>query len=834
VARTDYTGVPTVEAPIDQPNDQLRIDASPASFGAPIAQGAEALGQGAMDQAKFYSQVAADHATNNYLDARTRILHGDPSQPMLDAGGQPIVGPDGKPLPDTGYFGRQGADAMAARDDAQTALDEAAQEQMSSLQTPAAREAFENQSRRYRAADMADMGGYADKQQKVWATGTNTTAITKGLNGVGGVAADDAASDLEGQIVIDAARKNARLAGEDPDGAELKARQEIVQTRIRALSAPQAGVAGAQKAEDVFEKNSGLLASLSNYDQIGRQVKEGVVNTQVGPAIDTAVQDAVTQAQAAAASGTATGVTNSYVAAVSGRETGGAPDAATARNPRSTAAGLDQFTDGTWLNVMKDPQFAAQTAGKTPAEILALKSDPGLQQQATLVYAKQNAPILQAVGEPVNAATLGLAHGYGPEGAVSILKADPATPASSVLSPAAMTANPNLANQTTGQIVASFTKRFGAGQVDTDTGAISGGQYPTTADALNATITSRTQQFHDDMTKQFPLFPDVVDRATANFQTRLEQQVTQQDRQLKVDSHVVMAAVSSPNPPASEGEFLATATPEVAAAWQRMKLNDYYGTRSIEDNVFGANARGAAPVYGVAFKDSLDRVLAPTGDPTRVGNAGQLANFVGKGNDAPLTNTGAGALNQLLGIRSGATGEAFARQAKAFVDATHGNLTFSNKGTGVVDTKGEELFGKFMSVAIPVMVRAQQAGNLAAVLDPNSKDYLGNVAATFARSPAALLKDRADYDSDVSTKAQPYGIHHPLLTGPAFTVDTLRTQLGSLENDRQRTEALSDFARAKRLTPQVYRAYLASLQGPGLKPGEIPPAPTPIVNVGGQ
>ena len=76
-------------------------------------QGAEALGTGAIDASKFYGQVAADHATNNYLDARTKILYGDPSKPQLDANGQPVIGPDGKPLPDAGFFGRRGADARA-------------------------------------------------------------------------------------------------------------------------------------------------------------------------------------------------------------------------------------------------------------------------------------------------------------------------------------------------------------------------------------------------------------------------------------------------------------------------------------------------------------------------------------------------------------------------------------------------------------------------------------------------------------------------------------------------------------------------------------------------
>ena len=60
MAREDYTGVPTAEPSLEAPQDFQHVEASPASFGAQVAEGAEQLGQGVIQAGKFYGQVAAD------------------------------------------------------------------------------------------------------------------------------------------------------------------------------------------------------------------------------------------------------------------------------------------------------------------------------------------------------------------------------------------------------------------------------------------------------------------------------------------------------------------------------------------------------------------------------------------------------------------------------------------------------------------------------------------------------------------------------------------------------------------------------------------------------
>lgn len=142
-----------------------------------------------------------------------------------------------------------------------------------------------------------------------------------------------------------------------------------------------------------------------------------------------------------------------YTDAIIGVESGGDP---TIRNPHSTAGGLGQFIDRTWLNVIKShhPDIAA---GKTDAQLIAMKTDPafaGLQRQAIEDYRSDNAAEFQKIGIQPTDANLSLAHFLGPQGAATVLRANPDTPVAQLL-PAAAQANPFLNTMTAGQLIAS-------------------------------------------------------------------------------------------------------------------------------------------------------------------------------------------------------------------------------------------------------------------------------------------------------------------------------------------------------------------------------------------
>jgi hypothetical protein len=65
-----------------------------------------------------------------------------------------------------------------------------------------------------------------------------------------------------------------------------------------------------------------------------------------------------------------------------------------------------------------------------------------------------------------------------------------------------------------------------------------------------------------------------------------------------------------------------------------------------------------------------------------------------------------------------------------------------------------------------------------------------------------------------------------------MTVQSLKATLDGLDNDRQRTETIQDLVKAKRLTPDVYKAYYASTH-PTLGKVDLPPLVAPVVNPNG-
>jgi hypothetical protein len=141
-----------------------------------------------------------------------------------------------------------------------------------------------------------------------------------------------------------------------------------------------------------------------------------------------------------------------------GAESGGNPNA---RNPNSSASGLGQFIDSTWLSTIRGAR--PDLAGQSDQELLALKNDPQLSREMTEAYANQNQAILTKAGVPVTDGNTYLAHFAGPGGAVKVLQADPSAPVGDILGPAVVKANPFLARMTAGDLQAWASKKVGGG-----------------------------------------------------------------------------------------------------------------------------------------------------------------------------------------------------------------------------------------------------------------------------------------------------------------------------------------------------------------------------------
>jgi len=185
-----------------------------------------------------------------------------------------------------------------------------------------------------------------------------------------------------------------------------------------------------------------------------------------------------------------------------GVESGGDPNA---RNSRSSASGLGQFIDSTWVSMIQKhrPDLAQ---GKSRDDLIALKSDPDLSREMTARYADDNGQILAGAGLPVTPGTTYLAHFAGPQGAVKVLQSDPNAPVSSVLGEAAVKANPFLQGMTVAGLQAWADKKMG-GQAATPQPAPTQAT-PQAAPAQQPAMTMQAQV-------QSPYFPQAVPQQQA-------------------------------------------------------------------------------------------------------------------------------------------------------------------------------------------------------------------------------------------------------------------------------------------------------------------------------
>jgi hypothetical protein len=179
-----------------------------------------------------------------------------------------------------------------------------------------------------------------------------------------------------------------------------------------------------------------------------------------------------------------TGVDFAYLVAQAGQESSFRPDA---KAGTSSASGLYQFVDSTWLTMIRDKgaayglgDLAAQidTTGAGPRvadpaarrKILDLRNDPAISSVMAAEFAKSNrTQLAQNLNRAVSSTDLYMAHFLGASGATKFLSALYSAPGTSgaKLLPDAAAANrgvfydANGAPRTVAQIYDHYAKRFG-------------------------------------------------------------------------------------------------------------------------------------------------------------------------------------------------------------------------------------------------------------------------------------------------------------------------------------------------------------------------------------
>lgn len=223
---------------------------------------------------------------------------------------------------------------------------------------------------------------------------------------------------------------------------------------------------------------------------------------QASPEVASAIQKA----------SASTGVDFAFLVAQAGQESSFQPDA---KASTSSASGLYQFVESTWLRLVRDKgaqhglgDLAAQIdmtdSGPRVAnpavrrQILALRNDPTVAAAMAAEYAKMNgAQLAQDLGHAVGSTDLYMAHFLGTSGAAKFLSALDATPNASAanLLPEAAAANRGVFYDSEGnprtvaQIYNHFAARFGDTARQLAGSTAGGGAAPTTLPLTPAAIT---------------------------------------------------------------------------------------------------------------------------------------------------------------------------------------------------------------------------------------------------------------------------------------------------------------------------------------------------------
>jgi murein DD-endopeptidase MepM/ murein hydrolase activator NlpD len=153
-----------------------------------------------------------------------------------------------------------------------------------------------------------------------------------------------------------------------------------------------------------------------------------------------------------------------------------------AANPLSTAVGLGQFIESTWMTTIRlhRPDLLV---GRSRQEVLAMRTNCDLSRAMTTAFTRDNAAVVRKAGHSVTPGNLYLAHFLGVGGAVKVLSSQQDRLISDVFGAAHVRANPFEAGKTIGFLVSWAAKKMGAAPSGSSTPSQDSGG--TTATASN-------------------------------------------------------------------------------------------------------------------------------------------------------------------------------------------------------------------------------------------------------------------------------------------------------------------------------------------------------------
>lgn len=268
-------------------------------------------------------------------------------------------------------------------------------------------------------------------------------------------------TDANTPDAIEARRKLAMaMLARGQDTSQIKSGAQGLNSVLQSML----GAYGLRKADEEEklgkkEADALLLKAFGGDSGSSTQPASATSETMTAPASTSNRSETPSLVTPAAGGGSAITGSGDLTDRITMAESGGRNDA---KNPRSSALGPGQFISSTWLSTIKR-HMPTLAQGKSDAQLLALRTDPNISREMTSAYARDNAEELRSAGLPTDDGSLYLAHFAGSGGAKQVLRADPSTPVTNILSPAAVEANPFLRRMNAGQLRAWANKKVGGG-----------------------------------------------------------------------------------------------------------------------------------------------------------------------------------------------------------------------------------------------------------------------------------------------------------------------------------------------------------------------------------
>ena len=133
-----------------------------------------------------------------------------------------------------------------------------------------------------------------------------------------------------------------------------------------------------------------------------------------------------------------------------------------AANPLSTAVGLGQFIESTWMTTIRlhRPDLLQ---GRTRREVLNMRTECNLARAMTTAFTRDNAAVIRRAGHNVTPGNLYLAHFLGVGGAVKVLRSDQNRQIAEVFGAHHVRANPFERGKSIGWLVSWAAKKMSGG-----------------------------------------------------------------------------------------------------------------------------------------------------------------------------------------------------------------------------------------------------------------------------------------------------------------------------------------------------------------------------------